>query len=126
MYNQLNIPLEVYKACTTNSLQGTYLLEDPYNWFQPYEDEINYNEINQEFDKKTTDSHGLLVGSIRICNTGCEGYHIYVFKGPDSGSVWSDQRIPCGYLKKIHKSFRTYLWRIKLFRKAHLFIPFWR
>lgn len=126
MYDLLNIPSELYKACSTKSLQGFYLLEDPVNWFQPYDNEINFDEINRDFDGNTTESHGLLVGSIRVCSTGCEGYHIYIFKGPYAGSVWSDQRVPAGYIRKIHKSFGTYLWRIRIFRKSHIAIPFWR
>jgi len=105
MHKKLNIPIEVYKACETKSLQGRYLLEAPSNWFQPYEYEVNLDDINRDFDQKTTEKHGLLVGSIRICNTGCEGYHIYVFRGVEAGTVWSDQRIPFGYIRKIHRSF---------------------
>jgi hypothetical protein len=126
MYEELEIPNEVYKACETKSLQGRYLLEEPSNWFQPYDDEIDLQKINFDFDQKSTEENGLLVGSIRICNTGCEGYHIYIFRGTEKGTVWSDQRVSCGYLRKIHNNFSTYLWRIRILRKLHIYIPFMR
>lgn len=40
-------------------------------------------------------SHDLWRGSIRIRNTGCEGYDMLVVSGPSSGRIWHDDRA-CG------------------------------
>jgi len=35
-------------------------------------------------------------GSMRIRNTGCEGYHLLVVSGTERGNVWADERVNAG------------------------------
>jgi len=83
-------------------------------------EEVNWEEFSQPFDGETTTSEGLLTGAIRICNTGCEGYHLYIFPGKDEGSIWSDQRYPFGRLTKICDNIETYLKNLKLYGRDHI------
>ena len=111
---------ELVHALEDDSLVGDYRLSPQAEWFQPYEpDDIDWNELKSAFDGVSTTSQGLLTGTIRICNTGCEGYHLYVFSGKEEGSIWSDQRIPFGRLTKICESLALYLSNLELFGNAH-------
>ena len=104
------IPEVLREACADLRLVGNYKLSIEDDWLQPYDDErVDPREINRDFDAATETKQGLLCGAIRICNTGCEGYHLYVYRGPHAGEIWSDQRVPFGRLGKISDSLDEYL-----------------
>ena len=115
------IPEELISACSNELLTGEYMLDHSINWLQPYDwDGVEPLEINQDFDGETQTKQGLLVGAIRICNTGCEGYHLYVYRGKHSGEIWSDQRIPFGRLTKISDVLSEYLETVRRIGREHV------
>ena len=120
----LPIPSELRQACSEHHLVGDGLLSTEQDWLQPYDlDEVDLRTFNNDFDATTTTEQGLLIGAIRICNTGCEGYHLYVFRGPAAGEIWSDQRVPSGRLVKIANSLKEYLEIIRSLGKSH--VEYW-
>ncbi|MCH9695556.1 MAG: hypothetical protein K0U72_13670 [Gammaproteobacteria bacterium] len=117
---KLSIPQELLDAWPNPALTGDYLLSNSADITQPYSlEEFDYNEFAQPFDGESCTSQGLLCGAYRICNTGCEGYHIYVFSGPHEGEIWSDQRVPFGRLGKISDSLSEYLSRVAELGRNH-------
>lgn len=121
MEMDLLIPGELRQACSDRSLVGDYLLSIPEDWFQPHDAEgVDLVSIDRDFDGTTTTKEGLLVGAIRICSTGCEGYHIYVFRGPFAGEIWSDQRVSFGSLTRIADTLSGYLEVLRNHGKSHI------
>ncbi len=121
LLDKIEVPEVLFRSLTNESLVGFYKLENKLNWLQPYEiEEVDWDQFNQDFDGKTTTSQGLLVGAIRICNTGCEGYHIYVYLGKDKGTIWSDQREPFGRLTKISDDIDEYIENIRSLGRGHI------
>jgi len=121
MEMDLPIPIELVQACNRRSMQGDYLLSDPEDWLQPCGFErTDFDAFNRDFDGSTSTKEGILVGAIRICNTGCEGYHLFVFKGPFAGQIWSDQRIPDGRVTKLTDSLSEYLEVIRTKGRSHV------
>jgi hypothetical protein len=119
--DRLNIPKVLLKALKETDLLGDYKLSGVEDWLQPYEmEEVNWGEFAQPFDGETTISEGLLTGAIRICNTGCEGYHLYIFSGNDEGSIWSDQRYPFGRLTRICDNIENYLENLRYYGRDHI------
>ena len=111
----------MFEALNDPKLVGDYKLSPQDEWLQPYEaDEIDAAVFSAPFNGSSTTVQGLLCGAIRICNTGCEGYHIYVFNGPEAGSIWSDQRYPFGRLSKICSSLDIYLSNLREFGAGHI------
>jgi len=103
------------------ALNGDYLLSCSADIAQPCNlEDIDCADFTRAFDGETCTTEGLLCGAYRICNTGCEGYHIYVFSGPHEGEIWSDQRVPFGRLGKISDSLSEYLSRIAKLGRKHI------
>ena len=118
------IPSELWAACEDPAATGDYLLSSPCNWLQPYDaDGVDVAELNRDFDGLSETEAGLLVGSVRICNTGCEGYHVYVYRGPSAGEVWSDQRVPYGRVERLASSLTTYLEAVRRLGRRH--VAYW-
>ncbi|WP_444956785.1 hypothetical protein [Microbulbifer sp. ZKSA002] len=116
-----SIPKSLFQALNDPKMVGDYKLSPQEEWFQPYEiEEVDTAEVLGAFDGRSTTSEGILSGAIRICNTGCEGYHVYVFSGPEAGSIWSDQRYPFGRLSKICSSLDVYLANLSEFGAGHI------
>jgi len=105
-----DVPRELLAACANPDIHTARLLSPPEEWFQPHEtDDISLEDFDHDFDASAATPEGLLCGAYRIANTGCEGYHIYVFHGEQAGSVWSDQRVPEGKVFRIANDWRAYL-----------------
>ena len=121
MIDRLNIPRELHQALKEPELLGDYKLSGYEDWLEPYElEEIDWKVFTQPFDGETTIPEGLLSGAIRICNTGCEGYHLYIFSGKDEGSIWSDQRYPFGRLTRICENIENYLENLRRYGRDHI------
>jgi hypothetical protein len=88
--------------------RGVSLLED---WCQPYStDELQPGFLAEGFphteawnDLALLDAKAgwrskyfdasLFRGAIRICNLGCEAYHLLVISGTERANIWTDERV---------------------------------